>query len=860
MGESRNADGLHILTLGGLRIFRGPEELTALPAQPVRCALLLYIAMERSVTRDTLTATFWPERDAERARHSLSQTIYELKRSAGEPLLSSRGEQVECDSSVTVDALWFIDAVESGRDDEALEAYGGGFLRGVHLGVTPEVEKWVDRWRFALERHHRELSRRALAARVAASDLPGALDVATRWVEADPLEDEARHALIDLLARGGRRSEALRQYDTYEALLARELEVEPLDETKELVTRIREGSHRRPERAAVEMAGEAHGRATGLSAGSEPDRAAGSVPGQDARHVRENVPTYDIDAGAASASRSQRGGRPRRRNLTLAAAMVIAAIALFWTGARGTSPAGADASFDANAVAVIPFTSMSADPAQDYFADGVTEDILTSLSRIEELRVISRTSVMRFKGTELPIRDIARELGVRYLLEGSVRREGDRIRITAQLIDASTDSQIWAESFDREARGIFEIQSEIAQRVATALRHQLSPADRARISHGGTSNLVAYDLLLRGREYLNRPGDADSRKYEPALAFFRRAAEADPSWARPLAAISEAYRRNVYLPPPVAAESAVHYARRALAVDSQLAEVSAALGAAYLMAGRRELAAAELRRTLTLDRNQSEAMSELARLAALDGRLDEAVRWQRRAVSVDPTSASRHLRLGEYLFDIGDVAGAERSFTRAAEFAPDFPEASFLLAQIALIKGDSARGDALMNRLVTAASDHPATQLLLARYLTQRGRHPEAAQAFDRGPLLGARRVYRSYLVKRTEGPAAAAELLRDAVDRMRVQMKAGVPVPPRAALYGMAIVGDRDGALEVMHTHWRTGLRNALPDPPEIGIYWISAEPMMDELRGDPRFEALLQRMRAGLDSMRAIVEKGGS
>jgi TolB-like protein/DNA-binding SARP family transcriptional activator/Tfp pilus assembly protein PilF len=851
MGESRTSDGLHIVTLGGLRIFRGSGELTALPTQPVRCGLLLYLAMERSVTRDTLTGTFWPERETERARHSLSQTIYELKRLAGEPVLSSRGEHVECDRSVTIDALRFIEAVNDGRDDEALGTYSGGFLSGVHLGVTAELEKWVDRWRFALERHHRKLCRRVLAHRVAASDLPGALDVATRWADADPLEDEAQHALIDLLALDGKRSEALRQYEAYVELLARELEVEPLDETKELVAKIRTGSHGHPVRAADEMSAQA--------AGAVPDHVAGDVP--------VYLPAHDIDALPAASPHLPASTRPPRRQIrraaagvTVAAALVVAATALFWIGARGTSSGRGDASLDADAVAVIPFTSMSADPAQEYFADGITEDILTSLSRIDELRVISRTSVMRFKGTELPIREIARELGVRYLLEGSVRKDGNRVRISAQLIDASTDSHVWAESFDREAVGIFEIQSEIAQRVATALRHQLSPMDRARISQGGTSNLAAYDLLLRGREYLNRPGDADDRKYEPALAFFRRSAEADPAWARPLAAISEAYRRNVYIPPPVAAESAIHYAKRALAVDPQLAEASAALGAAYLLAGRRELASAELTRTLALDRNQSEAMAELARLAALEGRLDEAVRWQRRAVSVDPSSATRHLRLGEYLFDIGDLEGAERSFSRAVEFSPDFPEASFLLAQVALIRGDSARGDALMNRLLMSASDHPATQLLLARYLTQRGRYAEAAQSLDRGPLLGARRIYRSYLVKRTDGSAAAAELLRSATDRLRGQLRAGVPIPPRAALYGMAIVGDVDGALEVLDGHWRTGLRNAIPDPPEIGVYWISAEPMVDELRGDPRFEALLRRMRAGLDSMRTIVEGGGN
>ncbi|CAN5677883.1 hypothetical protein BH23GEM7_BH23GEM7_30480 [soil metagenome] len=230
---------IHIITLGGLRIEQDGEELRDLPAQPVRCALFLYLALERSATRDELIALFWPERDAERARHSLSQTLYELRRRPGEDWIESRGERVDVTPRVTADALEFLAAAESGEDEVALARYAGAFLDGCNLGATPEFEQWVDRRRAQLARLHRDLCRRLTAARLEQGDPEGALAVARRWAEMDPLDDEAHHRIVELLAEMGRRAEALRHFEEYAELIARELEVEPLEETQALVARLR---------------------------------------------------------------------------------------------------------------------------------------------------------------------------------------------------------------------------------------------------------------------------------------------------------------------------------------------------------------------------------------------------------------------------------------------------------------------------------------------------------------------------------------------------------------------------------------------------------------------------------------------
>jgi len=842
---------IHVTTLGSLRIARDGEEIRELPAQPVRCALFLYLAVERGATRDELAALLWPERTTERARHSLSQTLYELRRQLGEEWIDANGERVEATPALTADVLEFLAAADAGRDEHALSLSATGFLEGVHLSATPGFEQWVDRRRSQLARLRREVCRRLTAARIAEGDSEAALTVARRWAEIDPLEDEAHHHLIQLLAAIGRRAEALREYEEYRERIAQELEVEPLEQTCELVARIRresDGPFRDPyEPDAVPP--EDSGNWLALRPTTIPDDEAAAEP---------PVGTGAEDGMLRGPASVSSAGPPSRRLLGVLAVAIAFGAVLLWSRA-GPAPFGereASAEPDLPGIAVLPFVNMSADPEKEYFSDGITEDLLTSLSRIPELRVISRTSVMRYKRTELPIGEIARDLGVRYVLEGSVRREGNQVRITAQLIDAVSDTHLWAELYDRELSGVFGIQSEIADRIAAALARRLAPADRASIAVGGTSDPAAYDLLLRGREYLNRPGDADLRKYAPAKRFFRRALEVDPGYARAYSGLSEAFLQNVGLSQTTRSDSALFYARRAVAEDRGLAEAAAALGAAHAMAGQRERAEHEFRRALALDPNQSGAMEGIARLSALRGRLDEAVRWQRRALAVDPWSPARLYRLGCFLFDVGDLAGAEAAFARAVELAPDFPDPRFLLAQIHLIRGEPDLADVRMQALVPDAADHPATLMLMGRYLAQRGRYADAEAFLDRSPPLGAPRVFRAFIAKRRGDPLRVTELL-PAGQPLRAAERPASTLPPRAELYLHALRGHDDAALATLAAHWRTGLRSDSPDPPEIGVYWLDAEPFLEDLRDDPRFRALLRQMRAELDSMRLLLDR---
>jgi TolB-like protein/DNA-binding SARP family transcriptional activator/Flp pilus assembly protein TadD len=852
---------LRIEALGGLRVEAGGTEVVELPSQPVRCALLVYLAVERRATRDELTALCWPERSAERARHSLSQALYELRRQLGDGWLVSAGEQLEVADAVHVDVVAFESEVQDGRDDDALALFAGPLLAGVHLGAGTAFESWATRRSAQLARLFRTACRRACDAKQQAGDVAAALDVAQRWAHHEPLDDEAHHRLVELLALAGRRAEALRCYDDYAERIARELDVRPLDETQQLVAGIRDaGSARSPALTAVP------------AAATSPATAHDVMPPSDvASAAYAASPDAQVADGIARRV-------PRRTRLIAAASLALLALSTAaYLGVRGGARDGAPAeragrttaaappTGAAAGLAVLPFANLSADPEQEYFVDGVAEDLLTSLSRVDGLRVISRTSAWRYKGSDLALGDIAGELGVAWILEGSVRRDGDRVRITAQLIDAATDAHVWAETYERELTGIFELQSELAEQIAAALLARIAPGAAVAAFAGGAgaagaaspAELAAYDLLLRGLAYLNRPGEGDVRKFDPAMAYFREALQLAPGYARAHAALSEAFRTHVGLPLPLRRDSSYAHARRAVALDPSLAEARALLGWAYVVRRELDRADAELKQAVALDPNQVDALAGLARLAWIHGRIDDAVRWQRRAVAVDPGAPTQQSWLGSFYMDLGDAAAAERAFSRAAGMAPDAPAPAYALAQLALLRGDGEAADRAMARLAEAATGHPGADFLLGRYHGQRGRLELGAPLLDRAAerLTGAvatTALQRAWFAQRLERPAEAATLLAMADRELDALESAGFHAP-RLRMHLAALRGDAAGATAVLRRWWRYELGGDLAAGPQIGLYWIDADPLLAQVRTDPAFRTLLAEIRAELDAMRS-------
>ncbi len=335
---------------------------------------------------------------------------------------------------------------------------------------------------------------------------------------------------------------------------------------------------------------------------------------------------FDLEAlsdvsAAASGARTIRRKPAWRRRMALgfggvvAAALLVLVAVLLWRTRGGKTGAPRASALDRKSIAVLPFQNLSPDPENAFFADGMTEDILTQLAKIRDVKVISHTSVMRYKGTQKPIQTIAWELGVATVLEGSVRRDGNRVRIVGQLIDARSDEHLWAETYDRELKDVFAIQSEVAQRIAAALEATLSPAEKKRIEQSPTWNLAAYDLYLKGRELYSHYRKADN---ETAIELFLKALELDPSFALAYAGLGDAYaqRVNRFGFPQSWLDTSLEVSRKAIALNSDLAEGYKALGLVYNVKGKYRESLDATRRAAEINPNYASAVVNVGNVLA----------------------------------------------------------------------------------------------------------------------------------------------------------------------------------------------------------------------------------------------------
>jgi TolB-like protein/class 3 adenylate cyclase/Tfp pilus assembly protein PilF len=338
--------------------------------------------------------------------------------------------------------------------------------------------------------------------------------------------------------------------------------------------------------------------------------------------------------------------------------------------AESRSAVGVSTALAERSVAVLPFENLSALEENEYFSDGVTEEIIAHLSQLPDLKVISRTSVMQYKEHSKSLSEIGKELGVATILEGSVRRQGERVRIVAQLISVETDTHLWVQTYDRELEDIFAIQSEVAEQIVRALRAELNPIDQARLATAPTSDLEAYNLYLQGRFHWNRRTEESLRT---AIDYFHKAIERDPEFARAYAGIASAY---VLLPAYSAVSRAEvellvsEYAKRALELDSGLAEAHSA-GALQLEWSRDFGAALQAhRRAIEAEPGDATAHQWYAILLATLGRTSEAIAEMERALELDPLSLIINAELGWMYYWAGDLERAIREYERTLGMDP----------------------------------------------------------------------------------------------------------------------------------------------------------------------------------------------
>jgi TolB-like protein/Tfp pilus assembly protein PilF len=330
-------------------------------------------------------------------------------------------------------------------------------------------------------------------------------------------------------------------------------------------------------------------------------------------------------------------------------------------------------------VAVLPFVNLSGEPESEYFSDGMTFDIINHLAKITDLKVISRTSIMRYKTTDKHLRQIGEELGVTTVVEGEVQRIGDRVRINAQLVDALTDEQLWAEQYDRELLDVFAIQSDVAQRVATALKARLTSVERERIERRPTGSFEAYKLYLKGRYFWDKRGWGLAK----GLECFQQALEIDPDYAVAHTGVADCYTLMGHfgdLPPKVAFPKARAAALRALEIDDGLAEAHSTLGfVRCFFDWNPRNAEQDYRRAIEINPGYAPAHYFYAAALIALGRLEEAVTQAQLALEVDPLSVFVNAHLGWMLLGSRQFERARQQLTKALELEPSFALAHWLL-------------------------------------------------------------------------------------------------------------------------------------------------------------------------------------
>jgi TolB-like protein/DNA-binding winged helix-turn-helix (wHTH) protein/Tfp pilus assembly protein PilF len=452
-----------------------------------------------------------------------------------------------------------------------------------------------------------------------------------------------------------------------------------------------------------------------------------------------------------------------------------------------------------HSVAVLPFTNLSGDPKQEYFSDGMTEELINSLTQIDALKVTARTSSFSFKGKDADAGTVGRKLDVAAILEGSVRRSGNKVRITAQLIDTVNGFHIWAHDYDRDLDNVLVLQSEIARAVARELQAKLLGDETPKIELGGTHNPTAFDAYLRGAKAYNTR--ADARDCQTAGAAYTEAIRLDPRYALALAARSSAhacYAEEGASGPAVreAFDQAQADARRALALAPELAEGHAALGS-FLATGAQDYAAAsaEYRSAVTLAPGNAQVLRDSGRFEATVGHFDAGLDATHRAVVLDPLNPRSHSMHGQALRVARRYTDAVAAFTEVISLDPSdkFAIGYRGLAYYGVGDLTSARSSC------ETEPDHWATQWCLAITYDKLGRRADADAMVAR--------------MKATYGDAASYQY---------------------ATIYAQR--GDARKSLQWLDTAVR------VRDP---GLLYVKNDPLIDPLRNEPRFQAIERQLK---------------
>jgi TolB-like protein/DNA-binding SARP family transcriptional activator len=663
---------------------------------------------------------------------------------------------------VRTDAVELDTALAHGDHAGAVALYKGPFLDGFFLSDAPEFEQWAARERERLAARYAKALEALAEQAEAKGDASGAAEWWKRRAVQDPYDSRVALRLMQSLEASGNRAAALQHASIHRRLLEQEFGIAAASE----ITAYAEKLRRKPMVATD---------ASVPPRESHPELAANpSAP-----HVVEQE------------ARSERG---RARILSRAAAIALAAIVLLvgalWTIGPGLSQP------PERSIAVLPFINMSSEGDDESFNDGLTEEIITGLSAVPELRVISRTSAMHYKGTEKPLPEVARELGVAHILEGSVRRNAGRVRISAQLIDARADEHLWAENYESDLRDVFRVQEQIARQVVRALEVELGERGNAALVRQGTRDPEAYRLYQRARHLWNT---RTKEGHQRAIEYYQGAIERDSTYADAYAGLADAYRTAWQFNVSDLSEGEVFArakwaAERALAFDDKSADAHVAFAASLQYQKNWPGTERELRRAIELNPSHATAHTWYSLLLAGLGRPREALEESRRAYELDPFAMVPSSNYGWQCYLARDFDCAVDQYRRTVEIGPTYGR----------------------------------THARLGFAYGQKGMFEEATRALQRAIALHPERpdfVADLAYVQALRGDTAAA---RETLERAKRQ-----PFEPFNVGRAYVALREPDSAFAWLErSRWQWPHRAVLSDP------------ALDPVRGDPRFARLVSRV----------------
>ena len=457
-------------------------------------------------------------------------------------------------------------------------------------------------------------------------------------------------------------------------------------------------------------------------------------------------------------------------------------------------------------IAVLPFQNLSGDAAQEYFVDGMTDALIGDLAQIGALRVISRTSTMHYKGTNKSLPEIAKELNVDAVVEGTVQRSGDRVHVRAQLIHAASDSHLWAADYDRDFRDVLDLQSEVARTIAGEVRVKITPAEQRLLVSKGTFARDAIDNYLRGRYFWSKRTEQDLRK---AIGYFETAINADPNYGPAYAGLADSYNQLGtvmigVIPPSEARRSGETAAKKALEIDNELAEAHGALAYINLFNWNWATAEEEFKRSFELNPNYASAHSSYAHYLVARGRIDEALREINRAQELDPLSLQISSSRGFILENARHYEEAIEQLRRVIAIDPNHYQANWYLALTYLADGQIDHAIATSEKAVAVSGRAPGALGVLGLAYGAAGRKREANQILN--------------------------ELL---------QLQKQRYVSPMAFVYVYVGLGNKDQSFAWLEKAYQERSNH---------MAFFKVNPTVDPLRSDHRFAELLRRI--GLDS----------